>query len=376
MPAKVPERAVIRAAMESGKLQLVDDPTDPWFGTHAKVGDRAEVRYTNTVVVRTRGLTVDMQKLWAAPVSDGEGGLVPHSAAVVFGTKRARDADEEGDADANANADPQDEPEPVPVPNGKARRSPAPASRAQGGSSVPAHVPSSRFELWQITLPDRTRGCLPPNRRPAARQFKKTVSLHVWTGDSLPNVRLSQEGSIHIAGCLHIGLVREIVQFLHTLPGISFAADTPFFVDTVLTNVRFSLGYEVDRWRLRWLVNDRTAENWSAIYDAQSDHVAVSISCRTDAPLDQQSPIPCFTLADGWKIGRVADMCDLMRTGAQPRRKAPRHTFRVFANGTVTFACVWPPELEAMHARFTALMSQLRQDVQFVGSPDRAAVVN
>lgn len=364
MPAGVPERAAIRAALESGKLQLVSDPTDPWFGTHANVGGRPEVRFTNTVVVRTRGLAVDVEQLWTAPVSNGEGGLVPPCDATVFpaADKRERDDGDDGDSAAAGH---------------KNRRSPTPASRALQTHAAPAHVPVSKFELWQITLTDKTRGCLPGNRQPAARQFKKIVSLHVWTGDSLPNVRLSQEGSIHIVGCLHIGLVMEIMQFLRTLPGITFAGDTRFYVDTVLTNVRFSLGYAVDRWRLKTMINtgDRSDNKWTAVYDAQADHVAVSVSCHTDAPLDEQSPVPFFTLDNGWELGRVSDLRDVLRTGARLRRKDPRHTFRIFANGTVTFACVWPPELEETYARFATTMARLRSSVQFT-KPADASVVN
>lgn len=357
MPPVLPNRAIVRAALESGALRLVEQPTDPWFGTHAQVGDRSEVRYTNTLVVRTTNLKIDEQLLWNAPVSDGQGGLVPPEDALIFAAPsagepakkrhRERSGTTEVEPDANANAR-------------RAKTAPPPLT-------LPAHLPPDKFELWQITLPDRTRGCLPRNRVPATRQFKKMVALHVYMGDSMPNVRISHEGTMHVTGCLHLGLVGELLTFLRGLPGISFDDDTPFVVDTVLTNVRFVLGYDVDRWMLRQVVNG-DGQRWSAVYEPQSEHVAVSVSCRTDAPTTPASSLPCFSIRDGWSNTTIADMMHFLRPGAQPRRKAPRHTFRVFANGTVTFACVWPPELAPVFTQFMQLMQAVRKSVAFAGA--------
>lgn len=380
MPVALPNRSIVRAALESGTLRLVDRPTDPWFGTHAQVGDRNEVRYTNTLVVRTTRLRVDEQLLWNAPVSDGQGGLVPAEDATIFPTttaKRQRPGKDVKEGDEPETRPKRSRGQAAVVP-AEETTSPSPslvrracgsapaATVAANKTALPTHLPPEKFELWQITLPDRTRGCLPRNRIPANRQFKKMVALHIYMGDSLPNVRISHEGTMHITGCLHLGLVGELLLFLRGLPGIEFDEDTPFVVDTVLTNVRFVLGYDVDRWMLRQAVNcDK--QRWSAVYEPQSEHVAVSVSCRTDAPTKPTSSLPCFSVRDGWSVTTIADMMRFLRPGAQPRRKAPRHTFRVFANGTVTFACVWPPELTPVFSQFMQLMQAVRDSVAFAG---------
>lgn len=234
----------------------------------------------------------------------------------------------------------------------------------------------SGCHLVQVTMADgRTRGH--HTRKPAERQACHDVSVHVYVAPGrVPNVKATALGVLHVTGCVSLAEVRLLMQVLSATPGFTFAPGNRCYVDAILVNTKFTLGWEVDR-VLLWREIERLAERgggpWRATFNSEKKHVGVSVFCPSVGPTDRSSPIPCWTVTAGGQLedvaGTVRDVLPLLRKEHKQRirrrRSGPRHTFRVFRKqGKVVHVCSWPPELAPTHQAFLELMRSLRSKVE------------
>lgn len=232
--------------------------------------------------------------------------------------------------------------------------------------------------LVQVTMPDgRTRGHRA--RRPSQRQACHDVSVHVYVGPGRePNVKATTKGVLQVTGCSSMAEVRVVVGVLRQTPGFDFAVGCRCFVDAILVNTKFALGWEVDR-VLLWREIERRAEQadardgWRATFNSKKKHVGVSVFCPSPGPTDNNSGIPCWEVgADGALATVAATVSSVLpllrkehRSRLRRRPAGPRHTFRVFRKqGKVVHVCSWPPELVATHRAFLELMRTLRPKVE------------
>lgn len=178
-------------------------------------------------------------------------------------------------------------------------------------------------------------------------------------------------GNFKIPGCQNDEQVKKTVRILWNyiaqIPG-SYTKrgpeteDPSFFLETVMMNVDFSLGYLVDRRALNTVMNnEKYEENVKISRFEPTTNTAVNIRMRSSPPEDFQYEVMCFVEKDGeWNylIKREKENVYIKR------RKPKKHTtFLVFGSSKTIVSGRYKESMEKACISFFQIVNENKEKI-------------
>ncbi len=198
-----------------------------------------------------------------------------------------------------------------------------------------------------------------------------TVVMHVC--GKLVNFKISQNGKIQMTGCKMDEHAEQAVRFFYhhvtalrsdvpvfTLTGSSFYA--VFF--TVMTNIDFSLGFNVKREQLDQFINANT--DYTSLLEASMGYTGVNIKMPLKKPTDLT--FKKLEFVDGeWAESQITYAKYLSLLDDKDRKKEMNkerfHTFLVFQSGEVIMSSMHLRYMPQMYNEFISIIDQCKEQI-------------
>jgi hypothetical protein len=197
------------------------------------------------------------------------------------------------------------------------------------------------------------------SRTKRRRYFRNTITVVMMAGDKLINFKVPKQGKLQLTGCTHpyhakicIEQLWSHIQSLQSqypdmvhLTGSSLVS----IMRTVMTDVVFHFGFEINRERLDSFINQHTWFN--SLLETSFGYTGVNIKVPFEL---RNTPIPRYTCTDnGWVEDTILynDYLDALPEREQVREQTKRryNTFLVFYSGTTIMSGM---QHEYMHEIF------------------------
>lgn len=248
----------------------------------------------------------------------------------------------------------------------------AAAPRADKGRARRPHHGTTVPVVRMLRTATQRRGYLA--KRTRRRPFRSVLSVDVEHDGGMPNLKLSDRGTVQVTGVRRLAQLGDILTHLLTrywgrgfdpVPG---CPEPPgVLADIVLANQHFHLGFRVRRDRLRDALN-APHSGFVASFEPGVHDVSVSVKCVTPAAALPAGGrvFPRWTLGGdpAWAAVPLAEALRLVPGGRFRLGPSSQvQTLRVFAGGSVIHIGRWPGAMRAVHERFRERVAGLRDRV-------------
>jgi len=211
------------------------------------------------------------------------------------------------------------------------------------------------------------------------KNLKNSISLNVFIG-KLVNVKIPYSGKMHLTGCLSFEHVVECIRVIINALSKYEMSDNTYVIDggvlkcmvhRVMTNVNFSLGYEIDIQKLNWYMNT-CREDFISILESSigSNGVNIKLPCI----LDMNSKVETFNISitNGEAICSSRDnitfkeYLDTLQQKDKNRllKKQSFTTFIVFYSGKVIMTGINMNYMIPVYVLFMSVMKQARDQIE------------
>ncbi len=210
---------------------------------------------------------------------------------------------------------------------------------------------------------------LKSSKSSSAGYFRNSLTVVMHVCGKLVNFKISENGKIQMTGCKedshaeqavkhffkHISSLQSDVP-VYTLNGANFYA--VFF--TVMTNIDFSLGFNVNRENLDQYINDNT--DYTSLLEASMGYTGVNIKIPLKKPTDLTFKWLEFVKEkNAWEENYVSYDKYLSILDDKERRKELNkerfHTFLVFQSGEVIMSSMHIKYMKDMYSKFMGIVN-------------------
>lgn len=240
-------------------------------------------------------------------------------------------------------------------------------------TQVPLDAEENNISLRLLYYQNQLRGDTSVIRKKKKKCFRNAVNVILQVGEEkLINFKLSKNGKFQLTGCRNEQHAMECVIFFmklvhRTCQDALFLHDpariTVYF-QTVMTNVDFSLGFNIDRKKLDMLLNQNTP--YHSLLETSFGYTGVNIKFPLEVPW-WTLPIPtvsCMTNdIESWSF----DSCPLesiAQLTPDMKQKKRYNTFLVFHSGNVIMSGMTKETMETHYIFFRKLIQEWRNEIE------------
>lgn len=199
------------------------------------------------------------------------------------------------------------------------------------------------------------------------KPFRNSVTISLIVGSKLINCKIPSNGKMHLTGCKNIQQAKDCIKHIFLLlPSTAFLLDEQKSVvipiRTVMTNIVFSLKFNVNRENLDQYINCHT--DFHSLFETSLGYYqGVNIKKRLTK---YNNPIPCLTYTDGfWKDTDmlyedfVAGLSEKDRKKELTKKR--NTTFLVFYSGTIIMSGMSKEYMKDVYYEFIAIIAKERK---------------
>lgn len=208
------------------------------------------------------------------------------------------------------------------------------------------------------------------------RYFRNALNVVQSVGDKLINFKLSKNGKFQVTGCKYLWQAQLcVVAFLHKIrrwcPTL-IPRQMDIFFQTVMTNVDFNVGYNIDRQKLDACVHSKTG--FYSLLETSFGYTGVNIKIPLPDEWWKTFIIPrdriVFSHDTTSIVSEISEdhiVFDKVLSEADKKRlsqKKKYNTFLVFHSGNIIMSGMSPQIMKHDYARFTSYLSEWRSDIK------------
>lgn len=223
-------------------------------------------------------------------------------------------------------------------------------------------------EIITLKLGDKMRGVnIKQNKKKSAGFFRNSLTIVMQSCDKLINLKVSKNGNFHFTGAKDDDSVQKCIEYikkyvddkvLQTIskPCITFLS--------VMTNINFSLGFNVNRENLDRFINDNT-ENYSLL-ETSFGYTGVNIKI----PIEEvEFPVRVMTLENNnWVRDTIlySEYVSKLEEKEQikEKNKIKYGTFLVFQSGNVILSAPHKDCMKNIFNKFMQIISDCKHLIE------------
>lgn len=204
----------------------------------------------------------------------------------------------------------------------------------------------------------------------STKYFRNSLTIVMKVDGKYLNMKISRNGKIQFTGCKRFQQAETAVYYLW--PIIQTAASDSeavnFMFISVMTNLDFNIGYNVNREVLDQYINKHTSYN--SLLETSFGYTG----CNIKIPLNSipNFPVPVLSHAGGqWTRDLIPFSTFVERVSGEDRQKymyKSRHlTFLVFHSGAIIMSGYQVDCMENVFNEFTSIMLKHRNIFEYIG---------
>lgn len=201
--------------------------------------------------------------------------------------------------------------------------------------------------------------------------FRNSLTVVMLIDNKILNFKISDNGKFQITGCKKDAHAAALVQNFFEIIKVSCAdcykleGDFYSIFMTVMTNIDFSLGFQINREKLDQWVNTRTQYN--SLLETSFGYTGVNIKIPFSMPRDML--LRKISFKDGaWEESRISYNYYLDLLGDKERRKeitkSRYNTFLVFHSGNCIFSSLDKSFMNTYYQEFLGLIRDCRPTIE------------
>lgn len=225
--------------------------------------------------------------------------------------------------------------------------------------------------ITMVQFKDKLKGFKIKKKK--TKYFRNALSLVMYV-NKLITIKIPTKGSFQMTGCINqeqsIECIKHIWRMclntkldnLYTITGDFFECK----IRTVMTDIVFKVGFNVNREHLDRYMNSRT--DFNSLLETTFGYTGVNIKIPFDIENDDKSIITLNYKGEEWNEGCIsyADYLDTLsdKNRLKEIRKKRRNTFLVFHSGTAIMSGMVPHYMENVYNTFINIMKDARNDIE------------
>ena len=195
--------------------------------------------------------------------------------------------------------------------------------------------------------------------------FRNAVNIIIKVNTKFINLKLSKRGNFQITGCKNMEECFFSVQYLIELLLltckdciVSIPKDVTIYFYTVMTNLVFNTGYEIDRKKLSDIINQD--KNFYNLFETNFGYTGMNVKLPLeDKMLPSTIPFYQFNVEKKeWKI----DTCPFNK----PSQKKKFNTFLIFHSGKIIMSGMCETAMEKHYSFFRHFLEQHANEIKEV----------
>lgn len=200
--------------------------------------------------------------------------------------------------------------------------------------------------------------------------FRNSLTVVMLIDDKIINFKISDNGKFQITGCKKdahaVALIQNFYEIIQTGCRDCFTLEGDFYAIfmTVMTNIDFSLGFQINRENLDKWVNTKTQYN--SLLETSFGYTGVNIKIPFSMPRDML--LKKISFEGEWKESRISYNYYLELLGDKERRKeitkSRYNTFLVFHSGNCIFSSLDKNFMEGYYNEFLGLIRSCRPTIE------------
>jgi hypothetical protein len=209
--------------------------------------------------------------------------------------------------------------------------------------------------------------------------FRNSMTVVMLVDGKIINFKISDNGKFQITGCKSdehvVNLIKHFYGIMQATCQDCFSIDGNFYAVfmTVMTNIDFNLGFQIDREKLDKWINTNTRYN--SLLETSFGYTGVNIKIPFTMPQDfYLKKISYIKGADEsvgeWKETRTSYSCYVDMLGEKERRKelakSRYNTFLVFHSGNCIFSSMNKDFMQNYYNEFIDIIKQCRPTIEEV----------
>lgn len=207
--------------------------------------------------------------------------------------------------------------------------------------------------------------------------FRNSLTVVMLVDNKILNFKISDNGKFQITGCKKdehaFSLIQTFYQIIrsHNLQDC-YRLEEDFYAVfiTVMTNIDFNLGFQINRENLDKWINNRT--DYNSLLETSFGYTGVNIKIPFSMPRDLYLKKLNHNLDennnDVWKESRISYICYLDILTDKERRKeinkSRYNTFLVFHSGNCIFSSMHKDFMKIYYEEFLSIVQDCRQYIE------------
>ena len=201
------------------------------------------------------------------------------------------------------------------------------------------------------------------DKKKSKTSFRNAVNIILKINSKFINLKLSKRGNFQITGCKNKLECFAAVQYLiHLLLKtcaccmVSCPEEVTIYFYTVMTNLVFNCGFQIDRKKLSHIINQD--KNFYNLFETNFGYTGMNIKL----PLEKSmfpSEIPYYTYdvkKNEWKVGSCAF--------DKPSQKKKFNTFLIFHSGKIIMSGMCENTMQAHYSYFREFLQKHSKEVK------------
>ncbi len=212
-------------------------------------------------------------------------------------------------------------------------------------------------------------------KKKKAKFFRNALSLVMYVG-KLVTVKIPKKGKLQMTGCITEEHTERCIQKLwEVISQTPPSVDTYTFTDvnylhttirTVMTDIVFNLGFDINRQKLDRFMNNHTEFN--SLLETSFGYTGVNIKVPFHIDMDKTKVKLLWCKDDGWEHKYITYNDYVYSLTTKDRQKEMnknrKNTFLVFHSGTAIMSGMTIEYMKDIYSKFYSLLRDARLEIE------------